>query len=164
MALEGEGDIYARRANRIVIKHLHGEVAAVIEIVSPGNKSSKTALQAFVRKASDLIWQNTDLLVVDLFPPSQRDPQGVSKAIWDEIGSAEFALPPDKPLSAAAYRASPTRTAFIEPLAVGDPLPEVPIFLTDFDYVPAPLEETYMASWAAYPADFKAMLETPRPT
>src|SRR5262245_31093368 len=78
--LEREGDVYARRANRIRIQHRHGEVVAVIEIVSPGNKNSRTALQAFVRKTSDLIWRGVNLLVVDLFPSlrtlSPRDSQG----------------------------------------------------------------------------------------
>jgi uncharacterized protein DUF4058 len=55
--VESEGDVYSRRANRIRIQHRHGEVVAVIEIVSPGNKSSQTALRAFVRKTSELIWQ-----------------------------------------------------------------------------------------------------------
>ena len=36
--VEGEEDTYAGRANRIRIQHRHGEVVAVIEIVSPGNK------------------------------------------------------------------------------------------------------------------------------
>ena len=158
--LQSEGDVYARRANRIRIQHRHGEVVAIIEIVSPGNKSSQAALRAFVRKASDLIWNGVHLLIVDLFPPSDPDPQGIHKAIWDEIAEGPpFMLPPDKPLTVVAYRASPTRTAYVEPVAVGDNLPELPIFLTDFDYVRAPLEETYRASWAAFPADFKELLE-----
>jgi Protein of unknown function (DUF4058) len=67
--------LYARRANRIRIQHPHGQVVAVIEIVSPGNKNSATALRAFVHKAADLISQGIHLLVVDLFPPSARDPE-----------------------------------------------------------------------------------------
>ena len=157
---EVEEDAYARRANRIVIRHRHGQVVAVIEIVSPGNKSSRNALRAFVRKASDLIWQSVHLLVIDLFPPSERDPQGIHKAIWDEVAERPFTLPPDKLLTAAAYRAAPTKTAYVEPLAVGDELPALPIFLTEDEYVPAPLEETYRASWAAYPEALKELLES----
>jgi hypothetical protein len=157
--VELEGDIYARRANRIRIQHRHGEVVAIIEIVSPGNKSSQTAIRAFVRKAADLIWQGIHLLVVDLFPPSERDPQGIHQAIWAEIADDKFELPSEKPLTVVAYRASPTKAAYVEPVAVGDELPDLPIFLTDFDYVPAPLADTYQASWAAFPADFKELLE-----
>jgi Protein of unknown function (DUF4058) len=156
---ELEEDTYARRANRIRIQHHHGQVVAVIEIVSPGNKSNRNALRGFVRKASDLIWQGIHLLVIDLFPPSERDPQGIHKAIWDELADRPFELPPDKPLTVVAYRAAPTKTAYVEPVAVGDDLPSLPIFLTEDDYIPAPLEETYRASWAAYPADLKELLE-----
>src|SRR3954469_12879615 len=66
---ELEEDTYARRANRIRIQHRHGQVVAVIEIVSPGNKNSRHALRSFVRKAADLLRQGVHLLVVDLFPP-----------------------------------------------------------------------------------------------
>jgi hypothetical protein len=52
-----EEDTYARRANRIRIQHRHGQIVAVIEIVSPGDKNNRHVLRAFVRKASDLIWQ-----------------------------------------------------------------------------------------------------------
>ncbi len=158
---QAEEDTYARRANTIRILHRHGRIVAGIEIVSPGNKNSRTALKAFVRKASDRIWQGIHLLVVDLFPPSDRDPQGIHKAIWDEIAEHPFELPPDKPLTVAAYRAVPTKTAYVEPVAVGDHLSSLPIFLTEEEYVPAPLEETYRASWAAYPADLKELLEPP---
>lgn len=158
---EVEADTYSRRANRINIQHRHGQVVAVIEIVSPGNKSTRTALKSFVRKAADLIWQGIHLLVIDLFPPSERDPQGIHKAIWDEVAERFFELPDDKPLTVAAYRATPALTAYVDPVAVGDDLPSPPIFLTEYDYIPAPLEETYRASWAAYPADFKELLEPP---
>ncbi len=140
--LESEGNTYARRANRIKIQHRHGDVIAVIEIVSPGNKSSGNALRAFVRKASDLIEQGIHLLVVDLFPPSDRDPQGIHKEIWDEIESQPFELPADKPLTVAAYQASSIKKAYVEPVAVGDELLSLPIFLSEYDYVPAPLDQT----------------------
>jgi hypothetical protein len=158
---EVEEHTYARRANRIRIQHRHGQIVAVIEIVSPGNKSSRHALRAFVRKATDLIGEGIHLLVIDLFPPSERDPQGIHKVIWDELAERPFALPEDKPLTVVAYRAAPTITAYVEPVAVGDDLPALPIFLTDDEYIPAPLEETYRASWAAYPAELKELLEPP---
>lgn len=158
---EIEEDTYARRANRIRVQHRHGQVVAVIEIVSPGNKNSDHGLRAFVRKTSDLIWQGVHLLVVDLFPPSDRDPQGIHKAIWDEIADRPFELPPDQPLTVASYRAAPVKTAYVDPVAVGDDLPSAPLFLTEDEYVPVPLEETYRQTWAVFPGDFKGLLEPP---
>jgi hypothetical protein len=161
--VEIEEDTYARRANRILIRHRHGQVVAVIEVVSPGNKNNRHALLAFVRKASDLIWQGVNLLVVDLFPPSERDPQGIHKAICDEFGDRPFDLPPDKPLTVVSYRTAPILTAYVEPVAAGDDLPEMPLFLSGQTYVLAPLEEPYRTSWAVFPADFKGLLEPPAP-
>ena len=76
---------YARKADRIAVHHGLGEVVAIIEVISPGNKSSRHALRSFVEKATDLIWQGVNLLVIDLFPPGPRDPQGIHPLIWDKI-------------------------------------------------------------------------------
>ena len=102
---------------------------AVIEIVSPGNKSSRHALRAFVEKMTDLLREGVHLLIIDLFPPGPRDPEGVHKVIWDELQEEPFELPPDKPLTLAAYSAGAVKTAYVEPVAVGDLLPEMPLFL-----------------------------------
>ncbi len=101
------------------------------------------------------------LLVVDLFPPSPRDPQGIHKAIWDEIRDEPFELPPDKPLTVAAYSAGEPTTAYVEPVAVGDPLPGLPIFLEPGLYVPAPLEATYEATWSKCPEVLREAVESP---
>jgi hypothetical protein len=156
-----ELDPYVHKANRIAIKHRLGQVVAVIEIVSPGNKSSLHALRALVEKAAELLRAGINLLVVDLFPPSPRDPQGLHKAIWDEICEEPFALPADKPLTVAAYSASEPKTAYVEPVAVGDPLPALPIFLAPGIYVPAPLEATYQTSWAKCPEILREAVEHP---
>ena len=44
-----ETDTYARKANRVTVRHPDGDVVAVIEIVSPGNKDSRHAVHAFAR-------------------------------------------------------------------------------------------------------------------
>lgn len=80
-----------------------------------------------------------------------------------DVPTLPFELTADKPLTVAAYRACPTKIAYVEPVAVGDDLPVLPIFLTANEYVPAPLKETYRASWAVFPTDFKALLERPAP-
>lgn len=156
-----EVDLYVRRANRITVRHRHGDVVAVIELVSPGNKASRNELRTFVEKTADLIRQDIQLLVIDLFPPGPRDPQGIHKAIWDEFGEEDYEQPPDKPLTLAAYDAGPPRVAYVQPIGVGDVLPEMPLFLKPETYVPAPLEATYQATWAVFPAPLKGLLEGP---
>jgi hypothetical protein len=154
---------YARKANRISVHHPDGDVVAMIEIVSPGNKGSRHALQAFSRKAVDLLYAGIHLLIVDLFPPNRRNPQGIHKVIWDRLHDEPFELPPDKPLTLAAYAAGTEIVAYVEPVAVGDALPDMPIFLTSTHYVPCPLEATYQATWSVFPAALKGPLERPAP-
>ncbi len=90
--------------------------------------------------------------VNDLFGPSPRDPQGIHKAIWDSFCDEPFELPSDKPLTVAAYFAGIPNTAYVEPVAVGDPLPSLPLFLDPCIYVPSPLESTYQTTWQKCPA------------
>jgi Protein of unknown function (DUF4058) len=157
-ATDIEEEQYSRKADRIAIRHRLGRVIAVIEIVSPGNKSSRDALRAFVEKTTDLLRQGVHLLIIDLFPPTRRDPQGIHKAIWDELKDEPFELPADKPLTRAAYSAGFIKTAYVEPVAVGDLLPEMPLFLEPEAHVAAPLEATYQTAWNSCPAVLKGLL------
>jgi hypothetical protein len=157
-----ESEIYARRANRITVRHQHGNVVAVIEVVSPGNKASRSEFRAFVEKSADLIRQGIHLLVIDLFPPGRRDPQGIHKALWDEFQEEDLELPPNKPLTLASYDAGPPRVAYVNFVAVNDTLPDMPLFLKPEIYVPAPLEATYQTTWNLFPAALKGLLEGPR--
>jgi hypothetical protein len=158
-----EDTIYVHKADRIAIRHRHGRVVAMVEIVSPGNKASKNELRAFVEKTSNLIAQGVHLLVIDLFPPSKRDPQGIHKAIWDEFVEEDFELSADQRLILAAYDAGPPPVAYIEPVTVGEALPDMPIFLKPDFYVSAPLEETYRTTWDDFfPAPMKRLLEADR--
>jgi hypothetical protein len=154
-----EKAVYARKKNRVIIRHGRGKVVAIIEIASPGNKSSKHALSMFVEKAYDVLSQGIHLLVIDLFPPTPRDPLGINKAIWDVFGDEPFDLPPDKPLTVGAFTGGEIPEAYVEPLGVGDPLPSMPIFLTEDHYIPAPLESTYMEAWRVYPAMLREVVE-----
>jgi hypothetical protein len=151
---------YAGRANRVVITHHLGRIVAVIEIVSPGNKDSRAALRDFVEKTIDFLQAGIHVLVIDLFPPTPRDPFGIHKAIWDEIFEEEFTFPEGKDRTLASYETGGELAAWVEPIAVGDRLPEMPLFLTAGVHIPAPLESTYQAAWEAAPEDFRTAVET----
>jgi hypothetical protein len=162
MQAQSDAISYARKANRVTVRHPDGQVVAVIEIVSPGNKDSKHAVRSFARKATDFLLAGVNLLIVDLYPPSKRDPQGIHKLIWDRIRDEPFELPPGKPLTLVSYSAGTTITGYIEPVAVGDALLDMPIFLTPDRYVPCPLETTYQESWYVFPKALKGPLLEPQ--
>jgi hypothetical protein len=50
-----------------------------------------------------------------------------------------------------------------EPVAVGDKLPKMPLFLNDETYIPIPLEATYRSAWEAVPAIWKDALVVAKP-
>ncbi len=152
---------YARRADHLSVYLPQGELVAVIEIVSPGNIDNTNGLKTFVRKAGKLLRRGVHLLIVDLFPPSVRDPYGIHKAIWDRFKEEPFELPPDKPLTLASYAAGSEKVAYVENIAVGDRFLDMPIFLTPDRYVPCPLEATYQVAWGAFPSALKGPLEHP---
>jgi hypothetical protein len=164
MRFEVQAAALVRRANRIAIRHRMGEVVCIIEIVSPGNKSTPSALRSFVAKTHELLEAGVNVLVVDPFPPGPRDPESVHKAIWDEFEEMPFEMPADEPLLLASYRAGDDLAellpvAFVEPFRVGAELPDMPAWLDPDSYVPVPLEASYQAAWAVCPADYRYLVE-----
>ena len=147
---------------RLAIRHARGrQLIAVIEIVSPSNKSKKEEFSDLIGKSVQLLRQGIHLVVIDPFPPTARDPNGIHAVIWEVLTGKKFTLPEDKPLTLAAYaaRGDNVYSAFVEPLAVGDPLIDMPLFLTPERHVNAPLIETYQAAWDAFPAPLRPLLE-----
>ena len=94
--------ISAARGNRITIRHPLGRVVCVIEIVSPGNKGSRTALRSFVEKTVEFLRQGVHLLSWICSPRRPR-PAGDPQGDLGRVSRTPFELPPDKPLTLAAY-------------------------------------------------------------
>jgi hypothetical protein len=155
-------EFYSDLANRIVVKHKLGRTVAVIEIVSPGNKDSKRAFKEFLDKSLKFLHAGIHLLVVDLFPPTRRDPFGIHREIWDEFEDEDvlFEFPPDKDRILASYQAGREMAAYVEPIAVGDALPDMPLFLFEGRHIKVPLEATYQTTWSALPRELQVIVET----
>jgi hypothetical protein len=154
-----EADLYVAKANAVVIRHASGhEVVAMVEIVSPGNKNSRHGLRSFVDKAEEMLRSGIHLLVIDLFSPGSFDSEGIHKAVWDRVMDNAFTLPADDRLTLAAYLGGPTPEYFVEAVAVGSRLPDMPLFLTPDVYVQVPLESTYQAAWQEVPEFWRDVL------
>ncbi len=163
----GQGDVaapgaevpgQARAADRLAIRHEDGRIIAIVEILASEDKASVDALRAFVAMMAKAIARGVHVLVVDPFPPGAHDPQGVHKAIWDELEELDFELPDGQPLIVASYDSGPMPVSYVEPFAAGDILPEMPLFLRPDSYVPTPLEASYQAAWDLFPGVLKGLL------
>jgi hypothetical protein len=143
---------YASKKKAVTIRHISEHcVVAVLEIVSPGTKDGRSALALFVRKAQDLLAAGVHLSLVDLFPPTPRDPEGIHPVVWGEDDGDTFRFDQARPLTCAAYIGGAGAQAFVEPVAVGEKLPDLAVFLTPEEYVAVPLEATYEAAFEAVP-------------
>jgi hypothetical protein len=140
-------------------------IVALIEIASPANKDRASSVSDFADKAQSALKQGIHVLMVDLLPPGQFDPQGMHAVIWEAYGSdsEDQAPPADKPLTLASYVARPLPEAYLECVAVGDVLPDMPLFLEVDGYVNVPLEGTYLAAFRGLPGYWRGILDAHQP-
>jgi hypothetical protein len=161
---ESDAEFYRRRKSSVVVRHVSGDrIVAMLEVLSPGNKASRHALRAFIDKVCELLEHRIHLLILDPFPPGPRDPNGVHAAIWQEVQDEPFALPKGKPLTLVAYECALTTRAYIETVTVGDPLPDMPLFLQPSAYVIVPLENTYQKAFEGLAQRWRKVLEAVTP-
>lgn len=154
-------DRYARVQRTIVVRHTIGDrPVAMIEVLSRGNKSSRHAIRSFLDKTVAALNSGVHLLLVDVHPPGPRDPNGIHAAFLpNEIGAEERALGRKHPFTAVAYISGADLVdALVNYFAVGEAIPEMPLFLTQKNCVLVPLEAAYMAAWDDVPEQYQQAL------
>jgi hypothetical protein len=145
----------------IAIRHVSGHrVVALVEIVSPANKDRKRHVTEFVNKMVAALQLGIHVLLIDLFPPGKHDPGGTHGAVWDRFEpDGENAPPEDRPFALASYTGGNPARAFVSFAALGDELPEVPLFLTPGRFVELELEPTYAEAYAGMPEFWRKVIE-----
>jgi hypothetical protein len=157
---EADQEYYRRKQSLVSVRHVSDHrVVAVVEVVSPGNKSTRGALEQFTRKAAEFLDQRIHLLVIDLIPPGRFDPNGIHGAIWDYIAGKDYTPPAEMPLTVVAYESDLVTRAYVEPIAVGDALPDMPLFLEPGGCVSVPLERPYQTTWETLPPPLKGLIQ-----
>jgi hypothetical protein len=157
-------EYYRRKHKQVTVRHVSGDrIVAIIEVVSPGNKAARNPMRAFVRKAGELLLGGIHLMLLDLHPPGQRDPEGVHNEVWQEVATQQYTLPRDRPLTLASYDAGPALRAYVVQCAVGDALTDMPLFLQPGLAVTVPLEATYNAAFAEVPHRWRRVLDPAAP-
>ena len=122
-------------------------LVAAIEIVSPANKDRPDTRHLFVTKVSALLRQDVCVSIVDLVSVRSAN---LYAELLTRLGHADPALgPTPPPLYAVSLRRRTlprgrTRLdAWFYPMAVGQPLPTLPVWLTPDLRVLLPLEPSY---------------------
>jgi hypothetical protein len=136
-----------------------------VEIGSPSNKDRKAHVREFAEKVVRTLEAGIHVLLLDLLPPGPHDPpHGLHGAVWAYFDRAAHEPPPDGPLTLASYAWDGEEPrAYVEPIAVGQPLIDMPLFLTAEHYVNVPLERSYQQAYSGMPEFWRDVIEDGAP-
>ena len=122
-------------------------LVAAIEIVSPSNKDRPETREAFIGKVASLLHNDICVSIVDLVTVRQAN---LYAEVLRLLGHRDPVLTPTPPhLYAVTLRGrkppkrQPMLDAWFYPMAVGEQLPTLPIWLTTELRVMLPLETSY---------------------
>jgi hypothetical protein len=124
-------------------------LAAAVELLSPRNKDRPYARQSFAVKCVGYLQQGSSLVVVDTVTTRRAN---LNASILLLLGVEPDADAPPSSLSAVSYRAvgRDEETQHLEvwpaPLALGQPLPTLPLWIASDFSIPLDLEASYRAT------------------
>jgi hypothetical protein len=124
----------------------HRRLVAAVEIVSPANKDRPEHRRVFVAKCAALLREHVCVAIVDVVSSRQFNLYG---DLLHLIGQTDPSLAPEPPpLYAAVCRwrregNTPRLETWPHALTVGQPLPTLPLWLTDTLPIPLELEASY---------------------
>lgn len=152
---------YRMLRRTLTIRHTsRNRIVAILEVVSPANKDRDSSVEELVEKIDSALRLGCHVLLIDLFPPGSHDPRGIHGSVWDRYDSASVGdISGARPFSLASYVARPLAEAYVEYLALGEELPEMPLFLQVDSYVNVPLEPTYQAAHRGSPVHLRQILD-----
>jgi hypothetical protein len=121
-------------------------LVAAVEIVSPANKDRPEHRRAFVAKCAALLQNRVCVAIVDLVTTRTSNLYGELMELFGQADPSLADGPP--PLYAVACRWARSTDAWLletwaHPLALGRPLPTLPLWLADNLAVPLELEASY---------------------
>jgi hypothetical protein len=122
-------------------------LVAAIELVSPGNKDRDETRRAFAAKCAAYLQRGIGLMIVDIVTSRHTNLHDELIAL---LGlSEEFRFPTPTHLYTTAYRPAHRGERneidlWREPLALGQPLPTMPLAVRGLGCLPIDLEGTYM--------------------
>lgn len=121
-------------------------LVAAVELVSPSNKDRAEDRRAFATKCASYLHQGVAVIVIDIVTNRRANLHNETVRLMN--AAEEFLLPDDVELYAVAYRPvlrqeNPEIDLWTAPVAVGQPLPTMPLRLTGDLFVPVEFEDAY---------------------
>jgi hypothetical protein len=121
-------------------------LVAAVEIVSPANKDRPESRQLFVAKCFNLLRQDVCLSIVDLVTIRQSNLYTEFLALLKRSDPA-FSEPPPPTYAVSCRKRQAGRRTKLDtwsfPLTIGQPLPSLPVWLSEMQTVTLDLEASY---------------------
>jgi hypothetical protein len=125
----------------------HVRVVAAVEIVSPANKDREDQRSAFVSRCAALLRESVSVVIVDVVTTCNQSLYGEMLGL---LGESDSGLSGQSLCAAACRRIKRNDNWALQcwphALALGQPLPTLPLWLADNLAVPLELEESYEQS------------------
>jgi hypothetical protein len=122
-------------------------LVGAVELVNPGNKDRPEERRAFATKCASYLHQGVSLVVIDIVTDRRANLHNEVLGLLNRADEAR--LPDDVSLYAAAYRPvlrgdQPQIDVWTKGVAIGEPLPTMPLRLTGDLFVPVEFEAAYL--------------------
>ena len=159
LATEG----YLERQRTVAVRRASGQLVAAIEIASQANLSSLRRREALAAKCVAIGRAGVHVCLLNLHLLAGRTPSaeyllaeglGMSRGLKMEIPEREA----DEAMMTSVGLCYPKPQLFADRVRVGDVLKPLPLVVSEDHYVPLPLEETYMRTFAGLPRRVQAEL------
>jgi hypothetical protein len=131
---------------RVYDTELGDRLVAAVEIVSPANKDRPEHRRAFIAKCAALLQEGVSVAIVDVVTTRTAN---LYRDLMEFLGQTDCSFPEDAPsLYAVALRYTNEADqwklqTWVNPLALGRPLPTLPLWLAQDFAVPLELEASY---------------------
>jgi len=117
------------------------ELVAAVELVSPANKDRPESRTKFIAKCAALIQQRVCVSIVDVVTVKDFN---LYVELLELIDRKDASFDPPPAMYAVTIRSrKPLLETWAFPLAIGQPLPTLPLWLTETRSVPLELEQSY---------------------
>ncbi|MDH3598698.1 MAG: DUF4058 family protein [Candidatus Tectomicrobia bacterium] len=121
-------------------------LVGAIELISPANKDRPEQRRAFANKCASYLHQGVSLIIIDIVTNRRAN---LHNEIMKQMDYARFNLGEEIDLYGVAYRPvmrhdQPEIDIWLEPCAVGEPLPTMALRLTGDLFIPVDFDSSYM--------------------
>jgi hypothetical protein len=154
---QGQGTWPEVPSNVVIRSIPRHHTLAKIEIVLPATTKVRRSIDQAVRLIREDLNNGVHVLVIELVPGSDAVQNSLVQAIWHAERGTTLASD-GKPRSCVSFVAGENREAYVAPVAVGESLIEMPLFMAAGHYVSVPLESTYRAAYDDLPEYWRDVL------